>query len=176
MRKTKIICTLGPATDSQNVLIDLIANGMDVARFNFSHGTHEEQLKRLTLLRSVASNNNTRVATMLDTKGPEIRLGLFKNGKQELKTGKKITLTTQDFEGTSEKSHVNYIDLPNYVNIDDTIFLDDGNITLKVLNKNETDIECYIVDGGVVSNRKKVSIPDAVLGLPAVTDKDILDI
>ena len=176
MRKTKIICTLGPATDSADILASLIENGMDVARFNFSHGTHEEQLKRLTLLRSVASNNKTRVATMLDTKGPEIRLGLFKDGKQELTTGNKFILTTEDYEGTNEKSHVNYSELPSYVKKDDVIFLDDRNITLKVLNKNETEIECYIVDGGIVSNRKKVSIPDTVTGLPAVTEKDILDI
>ncbi len=176
MRKTKIVCTLGPATDDETLLSALISNGMDVARFNFSHGTHPEQLKRLTLLRSIASDKKTRIATMLDTKGPEIRLGLFANGEEELTSGNNFILTTEQVAGTNAKAHVNYQDLPSRLNANDTIYLDDGNVTLKVISTSATDINCSVIDGGIISNRKKVSIPDIVTGLPAVTDKDVLDI
>ena len=176
MRKTKIVCTLGPATDHDDVMAALIQNGMDVARFNFSHGTHQEHQDRLNLLRSIARRKSRRIATMLDTKGPEVRLGLFEAGKVELKNGQEFTLTTDEIMGTSLKAHVNYSDLPKYLKCDDVIFLDDGNITLKVIDVNETEIKCFVEDGGPLSDRKKVSTPTAKLGLPAVTEKDVIDI
>src|SRR6056297_2229525 len=130
MRKTKIVCTLGPATDNEDVLSNIIDDGMDVARFNFSHGDYPEHEERLAILRKLLDNKKIRVATMMDTRGPEIRLGLIDGGKVEISTGNFITLTTKDVLGNKERVSVNYKDLTKYISKDDIIYLDDGNITL----------------------------------------------
>jgi len=176
MRKTKIVCTLGPATDNEEVLSQIVDNGMDVARFNFSHGDYSEHERRLSQLRKLLDDKKVRVATMMDTRGPEIRLGLLENGKAEIKTGDLITLTTEEILGNKDVVSVNYKGLIKYISKDDIIYLDDGNITLKVNEIMEDKFNCLIIDGGEISDRKKVTIPDVDTGLPAVTEKDIEDI
>ena len=132
MRKTKIICTLGPSTDKEGVLRELIANGMNVARFNFSHGSHEEHLGRLEKLKALREELGKPVAALLDTKGPEIRLKDFKNGVENLVAGQTFTLTTRDVEGTNEICSITYKDLPMDVEPNGTIMLDDGLIKLQI--------------------------------------------
>lgn len=176
MRKTKIVCTLGPATDDLEILSKIIDEGMDVARFNFSHGSYTEHEKRLTDLRKILDEKQLRVATMMDTRGPEIRLGFVKNGKALINTGDTIVLTTEDVLGDENIVSVNHKELPKYISKKDIIYLDDGNITLEVTNVSKNDFECFIIDGGEISDRKKVTIPDVDTGLPAVTEKDIEDI
>jgi pyruvate kinase len=140
MRKTKIICTLGPATDDINILRTLIQSGMDVARFNFSHGTHEEQLKRLNDLKKLREELKIPVAALMDTKGPEIRLGLFEGGSAMLKAGTTFTLTTVECLGNEARVHVSYEGLPGDVKPGDRVLLDDGKISLKVKHVKGGDI------------------------------------
>ena len=154
MRKTKIICTLGPSTDKEGVLRDLIANGMNVARFNFSHGSHEEHLGRLEKLKALREELGKPVAALLDTKGPEIRLKDFKNGTEMLEAGQTFTLTTRDVEGTNEICSITYKDLPMDVEPNGTIMLDDGLIKLQIQTVNDTDIVCTVLNNGKIKNKK----------------------
>ena len=142
MRKTKIICTLGPSTDKDGVLRELVANGMNVARFNFSHGSYEEHKGRLDMLKAVRAELNKPVAALLDTKGPEIRLKEFKNGVEMLEAGQTFTLTTREVEGTKEICSITYKDLPQDVHEGGTIMLDDGLIKLAIKSVTDTDIVC----------------------------------
>jgi len=176
MRKTKIICTLGPATDDITILKKLIESGMDVARFNFSHGTQEEQLGRLNTLKKLREELGIPVAALMDTKGPEIRLGLFENGKAELKTGSTFTLTTQDCLGTSQRAHVNYEGLTKDVKPGDRILLDDGKISLVVRSVKALDIVCMVENDGPISDRKGVNVPGVVLSMPYISKKDYDDL
>ena len=148
MRKTKIICTLGPSTDQEGVLRELVANGMNVARFNFSHGSHEEHKGRLDLLKSLREELGKPVAALLDTKGPEIRLKEFKNGVEMLEAGQTFTLTTREVEGTKEICSITYKDLPQDVQPGGTIMLDDGLIKLQIQTVNDTDIVCTVLNNG----------------------------
>ena len=132
MRKTKIICTLGPSTDKEGILEALIEEGMDVARFNMSHGSHEEQKKRLEELKELRKKHNKFTAALLDTKGPEIRIGCFKDGKVELEEGQLFTFTTEDIEGTKEKVSVSYKNLYQDVQVGSSILIDDGLIETEV--------------------------------------------
>ena len=159
MRKTKIICTLGPSTDKDGVLRELIANGMNVARFNFSHGSHEEHKGRLDLLKSLREELGKPVAALLDTKGPEIRLKDFKNGTEMLEAGQTFTLTTRDVEGTKEICSITYKDLPHDVAPGGTIMLDDGLIKLQIQTVNDTDIVCTVLNNGKIKNKKGVNVP-----------------
>ena len=140
MRKTKIICTLGPSTDKDGVLRELVANGMNVARFNFSHGSYEEHKGRLDMLKAIRTELGKPVAALLDTKGPEIRLKEFKNGVEMLEAGQTFTLTTREVEGTKEICSITYKDLPQDVQPGGTIMLDDGLIKLQIVTVNDTDI------------------------------------
>jgi len=176
MRKTKIICTLGPATDGNGILKKLIESGMDVARFNFSHGTHEEQLKRLNSLKEMRDALGIPVAALLDTKGPEIRLGLFENGSSTLKTGDVFTLTTSECLGTAQRAHVNYEGLTHDVKQGDKILLDDGKISLLVNSVKATDIICKVENDGPISDRKGVNVPGVVLTMPYISKKDYDDL
>lgn len=176
MRRTKIVCTLGPATDSPAILRSVLHAGMNVARFNFSHGTHDEHLGRLDLLRSVARQEGCAVATMLDTQGPEIRLGCFTGGQAHLVTGKAFTLTTRKLLGNNSIGSVSFDGLPQAVSPGDEIFLDDGNIILKVESTVGDQVKCLIVEGGIISDRKKVNLPGIVVELPSLTEKDVRDI
>lgn len=181
LRKTKIICTLGPATDDEATLANLITEGMNVARFNFSHGSHEEQKGRLQLLRRLETELKKPVATLLDTKGPEVRLKDFKNGKAELKAGKTFILTTEDLLGDENKASITYKNLADDVMPGTRILLDDGLIALEVMeikvnDQKEKEIICYILNDGTIANKKGVNIPNVELTMPYISGKDYQDI
>ena len=176
MRKTKIICTLGPSTDKEGVLRDLIANGMNVARFNFSHGSHEEHLGRFEKLKALREELGKPVAALLDTKGPEIRLKDFKNGVENLVAGQTFTLTTRDVEGTNEICSITYKDLPMDVEPNGTIMLDDGLIKLQIQTVNDTDIVCKVLNNGKIKNKKGVNVPGVHLSMPYMSQRDKDDI
>ena len=176
MRKTKIICTLGPSTDKEGVLRELVANGMNVARFNFSHGSHEEHLGRLEKLKSIREELGLPVAALLDTKGPEIRLKDFKNGTEMLDAGQMFTLTTREVEGTKEICSITYKDLPQDVQPGGTIMLDDGLIKLQIQTVNDTDIVCKVLNNGKIKNKKGVNVPGVHLSMPYMSQRDRDDI
>lgn len=177
MKKTKIICTMGPNEDDRQVMLELVKNGMDIARFNFSHGTHEEQKERLDQLKSVREELDLPVAALLDTKGPEIRTGLLKDGnKVNLKEGSAFTLTTRNIEGDDTICHINYSGLPEDVSAGSRILIDDGLIELKVENVEGDEIHCLVVNGGELGQRKGVNVPNVKIKLPALTEKDKEDI
>ena len=176
MRKTKIICTLGPSTDQEGVLRELVANGMNVARFNFSHGSHEEHLGRFEKLKAIREEQGKPVAALLDTKGPEIRLKDFKNGTEMLEAGQTFTLTTRDVEGTKEICSITYKDLPQDVQPGGTIMLDDGLIKLQIVTVNDTDIVCKVLNSGKIKNKKGVNVPGVHLSMPYMSQRDRDDI
>lgn len=176
MRKTKIICTLGPSTDKEGVLRKLIENGMNVARFNFSHGSYDEHKARLEQLRALREELDQPVAALLDTKGPEIRLRDFKNGVETLTAGQTFTLTTRDVEGTNQICSISYKDLPTDVTPGGTIMLDDGLIQLSILEVSATDIICQVVNGGRIKNKKGVNVPGVHLSMPYMSQRDRDDI
>jgi len=176
MRKTKIVCTIGPVTESKEMIIQLVAAGMNVARLNFSHGDHAEHKRRIDAIKEIRDKLDIPVAIMLDTKGPEVRLGYFINGKAELEKDQKFTLTIRDIQGDSTQSSITYKELPNEVSLGSRILIADGVIELRVLEKNETDVVCQVVNGGTLEDRKNVNIPGATSKLPALTSKDIADL
>ena len=176
MRKTKIICTLGPSTDKGDVLRELIANGMNVARFNFSHGSYEEHGGRLANLKALREELGKPVAALLDTKGPEIRLKEFKNGVEMLEAGQTFTLTTREVEGTKEICSVTYKDLPHDVHEGGTIMLDDGLIMLRIEKLTDTDITCTVLNSGKIKTKKGVNVPGVHLSMPYLSQKDREDI
>ena len=176
MRKTKIICTLGPSTDKDGVLRELVANGMNVARFNFSHGSYEEHGGRLAKLKALREELGKPVAALLDTKGPEIRLKEFKNGVEMLEAGQTFTLTTREVEGTKEICSITYTDLPQDVHEGGTIMLDDGLIKLQIQTVNDTDIVCTVLNNGKIKNKKGVNVPGVHLSMPYMSQRDKDDI
>lgn len=178
MKKTKIICTMGPNTNDRNLIKQLALNGMDIARFNFSHGDHDEQAGRFALVESVREELNIPIATLLDTKGPEIRTGDLKDDKKvTLVEGQKFTLTTRDVLGDETIGRITYAGLPQDIHTDNTILIDDGLIELKVVQVFDgTDIECIVVNGGELGSRKGVNVPNVSIRLPGITDKDKDDI
>ncbi len=176
MRKTKIVCTIGPASESEERLRELMLAGMNVARFNFSHGTHEEQKGKLERVLKVREELGLPVATLLDTKGPEIRLRDFEGGKVELKTGEQFILTTQEILGTAKKAAISYKDLKNDISVGTTLLIDDGLIELVVEEMKGEEIVCRIINGGFVSNHKGVNVPGAVLSMPYISEADKADI
>lgn len=177
MRKTKIVCTLGPSTDDENVLREMIRSGMNVARFNFSHGDHKTHLERLEMLRKVRDEEGKHIAALLDTKGPEIRVKKFVDGKIFLEEGQKFTLTTREVDGTNEEVSITYANLPNDISAGTRILIDDGLIEM-VCDEivDGTDIVCHVVNGGAVSNNKGVNVPDVALSMPYISEKDKDDI
>ena len=186
-RRTKIICTLGPSTDNEAVMRALIEEGMNVARFNFSHGPHDEQMGRLKMLRKLRKELGKYVAALLDTKGPEIRLVEFEKGKTELKTGQTFTLTTDDILGTDERVSITYKNLADDVKPGDYILIDDGLVGLEVVEikpvakpvntkVNARDIVCKVLNDGVISNKKGVNVPNVDLTMPFISEKDYGDI
>lgn len=176
IRKTKIVCTIGPATNNEEKIRQLMLNGMDVARMNFSHGDHPSHLATLNIIKKVRKELDLPVAALLDTKGPEIRVCQFKDGKIELKKGQTFTLTTRDVEGTGEIVSITYKNLINDVHVGGKILIDDGLIELSIINKTETDIVCRVMNNGFVSNNKGVNVPDCHLSMPYVSQKDYDDI
>ena len=177
MKKTKIVCTMGPNTDNREIMKELALNGMDVARFNFSHGDHAEHKHRLEILESVREELGIPIASLLDTKGPEIRTGKLKDGKKvTLKEGDLYTLTTEEIVGDETRGYINYAGLAEDVKPGDRILIDDGLIELHVRKVNGTDIVCRIENGGELGEKKGVNVPGVRVKLPALTDKDEEDI
>lgn len=176
MRKTKIICTLGPATDDEKVLEQLINSGMNVARLNFSHGLHEEHAKRIKTVREYAKKSEKPVAVLLDTKGPEIRIGDIKDGKAKLKTGQKFTLTADEIIGDETKASLTFADLYKDVRKGDIILIDDGLISLQVDDIKDKDIICTVQNDGAISNHKGVNVPNVHINMPYMSEKDKQDI
>ena len=172
MRKTKIICTLGPASESEEVIEKLILTGMDAARFNFSHGTHESHLALLTRVKNVRDRLGRPLATILDTKGPEIRIRSFASGKIELAEGDTFTLTTREVEGDNTIVSVTYANLHNEVSVGTHLLIDDGLVDIEVTEIKGQDIICRVVTGGPLSNNKSINIPNTHISLPALTEKD----
>lgn len=176
MRRTKIVCTLGPATEKEEVLRRLMQEGMAVARLNFSHGTHEEQKKRLDTVKKLREELDLPVAALLDTKGPEIRIGDVEGGKVELKSGQTFVLTTEEILGSSSRVMITYKDLYKDVCPGDSILIDDGLIGMEVLKSEGEEIVCQVKNGGFISNHKGVNVPGVELKMPFVSQKDYDDI
>nr|WP_314637521.1 pyruvate kinase [uncultured Oribacterium sp.] len=176
MRRTKIVCTMGPDENDYELLLKL-AKTMDVARFNFSHGNHEEHLSRLEMLRKARKEVGRPIAALLDTKGPEIRTGVLEGGnKITLQEGDEITLTTEEVVGTKQKIYINYEHLHEDVKPGNVILIDDGLIGLEVLSVNGQEIHCKVTNGGELGERKGVNVPNVSIQLPSITEKDIEDI
>ena len=176
MRKTKIVCTLGPATNDPAVVEELIKSGMNVARFNFSHASHEEHKKRFDEFVAVRDRLGFPVATMLDTKGPEVRIRKFREGSVELKQGQTFILTSDDVEGTAERCSITYAGLPNDVKKGTVILIDDGLIELSVESVHGNDIVCRVLNGGKVSDNKGINVPNVRLSIPFLSERDKSDI
>ena len=172
MRKTKIVCTLGPSTDREGVLREMIQAGMNVARFNFSHGTHAEHKARLDALKALREELDAPVAAMLDTKGPEVRLKDFAGGRVHLTAGQEFTLTTVQVEGDAHRCSITYGELPGDVKAGDTILLDDGLVRLTVLETSETEIRCRVENDGDMKNHKGVNVPGVRLNMPYMSKQD----
>lgn len=176
MKKTKIICTIGPASSDKKVFAELVENGLNVARLNFSHGSHEEHLGKVNMIKEVRAELNKPVALLLDTKGPEIRTGIFKEDVVNLKEGQFFTFTSEDCEGDQNKCCLSYKGLVNDVVIGDSILIDDGLVGLEVVGFEGQDIKCKVLNDGPVKDYKGVNVPGVSINLPAITDKDKADI
>ncbi len=176
MRKTKIICTMGPATEDDNILRELMIAGMDVARINFSHGTHEAAKITMDRIKRIREELDLPIAILLDTKGPEIRIKEFKDGSVTLKTGNRFTLRTDDCEGDETQVSITYKELPKDIKPGTTLLIDDGLIELEALTVNHDKIVCEVKNGGIFSNKKGVNIPNISLSMPYMSEKDKSDI
>lgn len=176
IKKTKIVCTLGPAVDKEEVMRQLVFEGMDVARLNFSHGSHEEHLVRANMLKKIRKELNKPIALLLDTKGPEVRLKTFEQGSAELVKDSTFILTSADCVGNSERVSVTYERLHEIAKRGMRILIDDGSIELEVIDVTDRDVRCHVKNGGVLKNRKGVNIPGAKLGLPFVSERDREDL
>ncbi|MBQ8625592.1 MAG: pyruvate kinase [Agathobacter sp.] len=177
MKKTKIVCTMGPNADNEQVMRTLVREGMDIARFNFSHGTHEEQQERMNKLKKIRLEEGKHIAILLDTKGPEIRTSVLKDSKKvQLVEGSEFILTTEDIVGDAQRVSITYKGLVDDVSVGGKILIDDGLIELEVTGKNDADIICKVINGGELGERKGVNVPNVPIRLPAITEKDIDDI
>ncbi|PZF84387.1 pyruvate kinase [Jiangella anatolica] len=176
MRRAKIVCTLGPATDSPERLRELIDVGMDVARFNLSHGSHAEHEERYLRVRKAATEAERNVGVLVDLQGPKIRLGEFAGGSAELEVGQTFTITVEDVDGTAERASTTYKGLPGDVSAGDTVLIDDGRLALEVTDVTDTDVVTTVVIGGKVSNHKGLNLPGTAVSVPALSEKDIEDL
>ena len=177
MRKTKIVCTVGPATDDDNILREMMLSGMDVARFNFSHGDYEIHKRRFEQVTRLRNELGLPIATMLDTKGPEIRLGQFVDNKPvDVADGDTITLTTIECECTAKKAYINFKNLPKDINVGTTILINDGAVELRAEKITDTDIVCTVVHGGTLSNNKGINVPGVELSMPYLSERDMNDL
>ena len=176
MRKTKIVCTIGPVSQNEETLREVMLAGMNVARFNFSHGDHAEQKAKLVNILKVSNELGLPIATLLDTKGPEIRLRDFENESVVLEAGQTFTLTAVDMLGNKEKASQTYVDLKNDVTEGSSILIDDGKIELKVEKVDGEDIICRVINGGKISNHKGINVPGVSLTMPYISEKDRADI
>ncbi|MBR2336004.1 MAG: pyruvate kinase [Clostridia bacterium] len=175
-RKTKIVCTMGPASLKECVIEEMLKNGMNIARFNFSHGTHEYHKEGIELFRKVRDRLKMPAAVLLDTKGPEIRIGTFENKKITLHTGDIFTLTSKDVAGSAEMVSITYKELPREISIGTKILIDDGRLELRVTDVTDTDIVCRVIIGGELSERKGVNIPNMHLNMPYISEQDEKDL
>lgn len=177
MKKTKIVCTMGPNTNDEELMRNLVKSGMDIARFNFSHGDHEEQKHRMDMLKKIREEEGKPVAILLDTKGPEIRTGVLKDGKKVmLNAGEKFTLSTEEKVGDEHGVSITYAGLAQDIQVGQTILIDDGLIELQVISKTETEIVCKVLNGGELGQKKGVNVPNVPVRLPAITEKDKEDL
>lgn len=176
LKKTKIVCTIGPASRDADTMREMLEAGMNVARLNFSHGTHEEHRKTIETFRRVRDEQDRPAAILLDTKGPEIRLGDFENGSEILEEGDEFTLTSEECPGTKERVSTTYKALPSQVSLGTSILIDDGRVRLRVADTTEDEVRCIVVNGGKVSNRKGVNIPNQSLDLEYISEADRQDI
>lgn len=176
MLKTKIVCTLGPATDSEKMIEKMVLAGMNVARINFSHGTHEEHKKTIDKIKAVRERTGRPVAIMLDTKGPEIRLGKFEGGSAVLEQGKPFILSTNEVTGNADTASISFKNLPSQLKKGTRVLLDDGNIELRVDSCSDTEIKCTVVEGGVIKNGKGVNIPNMHIDMPHMSERDKSDL
>lgn len=176
MRKTKIICTIGPASESEDMIRELCKAGMNVARLNFSHGSHEEHKARVERIKKVRTELDFPIAIMLDTKGPEYRIGVFENHKVEINDGDRFTFTTDEIVGDNTKVSVSYKNLAKELNVGDTILVNNGLIELRVVNTTEKEIECDVIIGGVLSDRKSMAFPGKHIHQEYLSDKDKEDL
>ncbi len=177
MRKTKIVCTLGPSSSSEEVLKKMLNAGMNIARFNFSHGTHESHKKMIETFRKVRDEIGCPAAVMLDTKGPEIRICEIEGGQAFIENGQEYILTNRNIIGNSKEAQMNYSELLKHdLKPGQKILIDDGNIDLEIIDHNETDIRCRVLDGGVIKTHKSVNIPNFHLEIPFLSDKDKSDV
>ena len=175
-RKTKIVCTMGPASLKESVIEEMLKNGMNIARFNFSHGTHEYHKEGIELFRKVRDRLKMPAAVLLDTKGPEIRIGTFENKKITLHTGDIFTLTSTDVVGSAERVSITYKELPREISIGTKILIDDGRLELRATDVTDTDIVCRVIIGGELSERKGVNIPNVHLNMPYISEQDEKDL
>lgn len=175
-KKTKIICTIGPSSENESVLKELIENGLNVCRLNFSHGTHPEQQNKIDIIKKVREELQEPIAILLDTKGPEIRTGLFDEPEVLLEEGQYFTLTTEEIVGNREKCSISYTGLVNDVQKGNIILIDDGLISLEVVSVTEKEILCLVKNSGIVKNNKGINVPNVKINLPAITEKDKSDI
>lgn len=175
-RKTKIICTIGPASDDPEILRDLVRAGMNVARLNFSHGDHAEQKARVDRIKAIRAELGVPLALMMDTKGPEVRTGIFAGGRVTLERGQEVRIVHEDITGTAEQFSVTYKDLPQDVQVGSRLLINDGLITLEVVRIEGLDVVCRVINGGEIANHKSMNLPDINLQLPALTGKDLDDL
>lgn len=176
MRRTKIVCTIGPATSSPEMIEGLISKGMNVARLNFSHGTHEYHKQIITNIREISARINKPVAIMQDLQGPKIRIGKIKDGETLLKEGEIFLITVDDVAGDSKRVSTDFKVLPEHVRKGDRLLLDDGLIELSVISSSKNEIQCRVVAGGILRERKGINIPQVDSGLPSLTEKDVIDL
>ena len=176
MRKTKVICTIGPASEHEEVLTQMMLAGMNVARLNFSHGSHEEHQKKIDLIKHVRAKLNLPIAIMLDTKGPEYRIRTFANGKVTLNDGDTFTFATNEVEGDETRVSVNYKNLAKDLNVGDQVTVNNGMVVFEVKELTDTDVICNVVTGGVLSNKKSMSFPNKVMSGPYLSEQDKADL
>ena len=175
-RRVKIVCTMGPATASPERMLGLVEAGMDVARLNFSHGSHEDHQKVYDMVRTAAREGGRAVAVLADLQGPKIRLGRFANGPHVWNTGDRVTITSDDILGTPDRVSCTYRKLPQEVRVGDRLLIDDGRVAVEVSSVEGNDIHCLVVEGGPVSNNKGVSLPNVAISVPAMSEKDEEDL
>ncbi len=176
MKRTKIICTLGPSSTNEQIIKDMLLSGMNVARFNMSHGTHQEHEEKMNMFKKVRDSLNIPAAVLLDTKGPEIRLKDFENGSVVLEDNQDFILTSEDILGNKEKVAISYKGLPNDIEDGRKILIDDGKVTLQVVSHNEKEIHCKVIYGGKISNHKGVNVPSVHLNMPYLSEVDKEDL
>ncbi|HWN26252.1 MAG TPA: pyruvate kinase [Actinomycetospora sp.] len=175
-RRAKIVCTLGPATSSPEAIRDLVRAGMDVARLNFSHGTHAEHERIYRLVREAADSEGRAVGILADLQGPKIRLGTFADGPQTWATGETVRITTEDVEGTHDRVSTTYAGLADDARVGESLLVDDGNVALEITEVEGRDVVCRVVEGGRVSDHKGISLPHTAVSVPAMSDKDEADL